>query len=251
MKIVSFNNCFILLLLLSLSSCSWLSKKSRYNQDDMPTISRNGKAISNEQYNDLLHKYDSLRREREAGMMGKDTRALVSDLGNVPDFREDRSDQQIAAPIYQNHTSTLADTVDVFAEDGPGTKEPSVVELGKLNEPDRFPVSVNTEIKQFQSAQKAMQSGDANQAMKMYKILEKSNNHQLKVRAKYNIAEILFDQKDYDLAMQAYEEIIKSHAFSGFVIKSLGRLIVCAENLKMKEKKDKYYSILHDFFERE
>ena len=258
MKIVSINLCIYLTLTLGLSSCAWLSKL-RSSDSEYTSASRNGKEVSNQQYNELLQKYDQLKRQ--GGVSTSDsTRRLVSDLGNVPGYREEHNEpvslstRQTSNQVvrsYNQSSASLADTVDVFAEDGPGTKEPSVVDLGKFNEPDRFPVSIDTEIKQFQTAQQAMKSGDAGQAMKLYKILEKSSNNQLKVRAKFNMAEILFDQKDYNLALKAYEEIIKSHAFSGFIIKSLGRVIVCAEKLNLKDKKDKYYSILHDFFERE
>ena len=49
--------------------------------------------------------------------------------------------------------------------------------------------------------------------------------------------------------MQIFEEIIEKDAFSGTVIKALGRLIVCSEKLKLEKKKERYYSLLHDFFE--
>ena len=79
--------------------------------------------------------------------------------------------------------------------------------------------------------------------------LEKSPVKQLMVWSKYLIGEILFKQNEFDLAMQVFEEIINKHAFSGLVIKSLGRLIVCSEKLKLTKKKEQYYSLLHDFFE--
>ena len=226
---------------LSLTSCSWLSKrKALFESDPIERTDgasvtgkiEEGKTVSSDQYNQLLKRYDNLRREHDTAQTSTKPNKLLGDLNS-------------AAP-----SSSLTDTVDVFADNGPGTKKPSVIELGKFDQRDRFPVSINAEIDQFRAAEAAVRKGDMSQGMKLFKIIEKSQNMQLKVRAKYNIAEILFDQKDYDLAMQAYEEIIKSYAFSGLVIKSLGRLIVCTEKLKLKEKKDKYYSILHDFFKQ-
>ena len=64
------------------------------------------------------------------------------------------------------------------------------------------------------------------------------------------MGEILFSQGEYDLSLQIFEEILERHAFSGLVIKTLGRLIVCSEKLKLVGKQEKYYSILHDFFEQ-
>jgi len=51
--------------------------------------------------------------------------------------------------------------------------------------------------------------------------------------------------------MQIFEEIITRDAYSGMVVKTLGRLIVCSEKLGLKAKKDKYFSVMHDFFEAE
>jgi hypothetical protein len=60
---------------------------------------------------------------------------------------------------------------------------------------------------------------------------------------------MLFRQGEFDLSMQVFEEIITKYAFSGVVIKTLGRLIVCSERLKLAKKREQYFSILHDFFE--
>ena len=71
---------------------------------------------------------------------------------------------------------------------------------------------------------------------------------QIRVHAKFYIGEILFRQQEYDLAMQVFEEILDKDAFSGIVLKTLGRLVTCSKKLKLKKKKDRYYSMLHDFF---
>jgi predicted negative regulator of RcsB-dependent stress response len=86
-------------------------------------------------------------------------------------------------------------------------------------------------------------------AMAKLKVLEQSSVPQIKVRSKFLVAELLFRQAEYDLSMQIYEEILTKHAFSGVVLKTLGRLVVCCEKLKLNKKKAQYYSILHDFFE--
>jgi TolA-binding protein len=85
--------------------------------------------------------------------------------------------------------------------------------------------------------------------LKLLKELESSPVKQVAVYAKFLIGEMLFKQKEYDLSSQVFESILKQYSFSGLVLKSLGRLIVCFEKLKLPGKKEKYYSILHDFFE--
>ena len=86
-------------------------------------------------------------------------------------------------------------------------------------------------------------------AMILLKELEGSPVRQIKVRAKLNIGNLLFDQKEYDLALQKYEEIIGQYAFSGLVLEALTKIIDCSEKLGLQEKRKRYYSILHDFFE--
>jgi TolA-binding protein len=63
------------------------------------------------------------------------------------------------------------------------------------------------------------------------------------------LGDLLFNQGEYDLALQVYEEVIKKYAFSAYVLKALGKLVACCEKLKLPEKGAKYYSLLHDFFE--
>ena len=86
-------------------------------------------------------------------------------------------------------------------------------------------------------------------ALTELKKIEKSKVKQVRVRARFSIGEIMFRQGEYDLAMQIYEEILQQDAFSGIVIKTLGRLIVCSEKLKLKKKQEQYYSMLYNFFE--
>ena len=72
---------------------------------------------------------------------------------------------------------------------------------------------------------------------------------QIVVRAKIMLGDLLFTQGEFDLASQVYEEVVKKYAFSGYVLKALGRLVSCSEKLKQPDKQAKYYSLLHDFFE--
>ncbi len=88
-------------------------------------------------------------------------------------------------------------------------------------------------------------------ALENIKQLEGSPVRQIAVRAKYFQGEALFHQEEFDLAMQAYKDIVSQHAFSGLALSALKRLILCSEKLELEEERKKYHSILHDFFEEE
>lgn len=148
-----------------------------------------------------------------------------------------------------NPPADLAETVDVFGKDGLASK----AAVGAAVSKKRAPISdsaLEQQINTLHKADKLVRQNRMDSALILLKDLEESPNHQIKVRAKFYLAEMLFRQNEYDLAMQMYEEIVRKYAFSGLVIKSLGRLIVCSEKLKLGKKQERYYSILHDFFER-
>lgn len=86
-------------------------------------------------------------------------------------------------------------------------------------------------------------------AMLELRRLEASSIRQISVRARFYMGEVLFLQGEYDLAMQAFEGILKRDAFSGLVLKTLDRLITCSDELGLEGKRNQYYSLLHDFFE--
>ena len=67
-----------------------------------------------------------------------------------------------------------------------------------------------------------------------------------KARRENENAEIIMFEKGANIS---YATCGMPYAFSGVIIKTLGRLITCAEKLKLSKKKDVYFSILHDFFD--
>ena len=120
------------------------------------------------------------------------------------------------------------------------TKPPILILLGS---------SVIWLLSELREAEGLIERNKFNEGLNKLKAVENSTSRQVRVRAKFLLGEILFKQKEYDLAMQVFEEIISKDAFSGMVLKSLGRLIICCEKLKQEKKQQQYYSILHDFFE--
>lgn len=109
--------------------------------------------------------------------------------------------------------------------------------------------NVERQIQIYQKAKTLAEGKKYDESMIILRELEASSFGQIRVRVKYLIGELLFLQKEYDLAMQKFEEIISQNAFSGVIIKTLKKLIQCSEALNLNRKRERYYSILHDFFE--
>ena len=108
---------------------------------------------------------------------------------------------------------------------------------------------IDDQIARLREVQELVKVNKFEAALVILKELEGSKEKQIVVRAKMMLGDLLFNQGEFDLSSQVYEEIINKYAFSGFVIKALGKLVVCSEKLKQPEKQAKYYSLLHDFFE--
>ncbi len=108
---------------------------------------------------------------------------------------------------------------------------------------------IDDQIIRLREVQENIKVNKFENALVILKELENSKEKQIVVRAKMMLGDLLFNQGEFDLASQVYEEVINKYAFSGLVLKALGKLIVCSEKLKQPERQAKYYSLLHDFFE--
>jgi len=249
------------LLLFSMTSCSWLSnRKTLFGEE--PEVSKVPKTtattkpmakstlsptVSRAEYNQLLKKYEALAREK--GMVQSNQAARSQSPGAQPAPKafagQDPSDI-VNALNNAPSQAELVETVDVFGKKGISTghhEMPTVAGM-KLSDSE-----VENQILKLRKAQALISHNKLDAALTLLKELENSSIRQIRVRTKFYLGELLFIQGEFDLAMQIYEEIIQRDAFSGIVIKVLGRLIVCSEKLKQKKKQQKYYSILHDFFE--
>jgi len=239
---LTLRNFLSLLLVFSLSSCSWVSsKRSLFGDDSNETKDeiRSAKlqTVPKEQYEQLQKKYNELLSK---------TKQLPVKEEPAPMAPEDIVNQLNQA----KESSDLVETVDVFGGD-PLPKKRNSIDSRKVAPPVDVPASeIESQIIKLERAQVLTAQNKFDQSLTILKELENSNVRQVKVRAKYEIGELLFIQGEYDLAMQVFEEIIHKEAFSGIVLKVLGRLIVCSDKLKLSKKKQKYYSILHDFFEQ-
>lgn len=146
--------------------------------------------------------------------------------------------------------TAAADSVDALKSEGAVNNEkgpplPASMGVQHVNNTD----DIDEQITKLREVQELVKVNKFDNALTILKELENSKEKQIVVRAKMMLGDLLFNQGEYDLASQVYEEVIKKYAFSGFVLKALGKLVVCGEKLKQPEKQAKYYSLLHDFFE--
>jgi tetratricopeptide (TPR) repeat protein len=220
----------IFALFFAFSSCSVFSFKRSQDPNAEKTKSNeeNAEFVSKKDYEELKARYDSLLQASQNGTGSTTTPSqdLLSDLSSAK-----------GSESFQ--------TVDVFSD---YPQETSKGTVGK-SEGGAGSTAIDQEMAQLSKITALLGQRDFDNAMNLLKPLENSKIKQVQTQAKFLLAESLFLQNEFDLAMQVYEEIIRKDAYSSLVLRSLGRLIVCAEKLKIDEKKEKYYSLLHDFFE--
>jgi len=236
---------FVITFIFSLTSCAWLEKKtnSLFGLDnERAATSTKPQYVPKEQYDDLMQKYQELLGEKKPSMIDNDTiknrnvsDTLIQDL------------DKMAAP---GNEATVQQTVDVFADHVPSNAVNANKDVAPIAPPVReleYQEAAN-QVEKYQQALIDVSKNRVDQALKVFQELERSPMLQIRVRAKFQIAEILFAQNEFDLASQVFEDIIKNYAFSGLVIDSLKRLVVCAQKLNLNEKSVKYQSFLTDIF---
>jgi predicted negative regulator of RcsB-dependent stress response len=237
-----------LLIATQLVSCSYLTtRKSLFGDSDKEGGTE---MVPKSQYDTLMKKYEMVLKQKRDSHINSDTeRVPVIDQDAYAQKRPDDMVNELNRLEKNNTKADLAETVDVFSKDSiPKSKgvstviNPAVLDYDNMN--------IGKQIAQFRNAKALLTQNKHDAALSELKILEGSKLRQIAVRAKFNIGELLFKQGEFDLAMQIYEEILQKDAFSGLVLKTLGRLIVCSTKLKLKKKEEQYYSVLHDFFEQ-
>lgn len=237
---------------LSLTSCSWIDSKRSLLGDDEDAVSAgeaSGKMVPKAQFDELARKYEALLKEKRIeDSETMKANQMMNQVENRPIIDSDIVAEEISKV---KAAEELGGTVDVFKQRGAGATPTSQVPAVQLADSPSYDANlVEAQINQIRKAEALVAQNKFDAALTTIKDLEKSPLKQVVVRAKFLLGEILFKQGEFDLSMQIFEEVIHKYAFSGLVIKTLGRLIVCSEKLKLPEKQEKYYSILHDFFEQ-
>lgn len=240
----------IFVILFFVTSCS--SLWSRRGND---AVKAEPQMVSKEQYDELAKKYQDLvnaSKNQVAAVTATTTPEQLKELPKDQLQPSSATTTSIDPSELVNHldkaitdgTPTIG--VDALKEESKkGPPVPNSLAVQQVNHTD----DIDEQIIQLREATTLVKVNKFDSALAILKDLETSKEKQIVVRAKLMLGDLLFQQGEFDLAMQSYEDIIKQHAFSGLVIKALGKLVACSEKLKQPEKQAKYYSLLHDFFE--
>lgn len=241
---------------LILTSCSslWLHRDQTVDSALNEGAQSQSSTVSKDQYDELARKYNDLLAQ------SKNLKSV--EAAQAPMVVSNPNDQKRPSLADETHIdpSELVNRIDSAIPDAPnlddldalatksqtpGPAVPTSMGVKTVNNSDE----IDDQISRLREVQELVKVNKFEQALVMLKELEASKEKQIVVRAKMMLGDLLFNQGEYDLSSQVYEEIINKYAFSGFVIKALGKLVVCSEKLKQPEKQAKYYSLLHDFFE--
>jgi tetratricopeptide (TPR) repeat protein len=106
---------------------------------------------------------------------------------------------------------------------------------------------IESQYKTLELAQEEIGKGEYEKAISLLKEIENSEFKQIKVRAKFLQGEIFFSQKEYDQAMQKYDEIITRYGFSSVAILAIGRKDSCKKYLNLPDTQEPYHLIYKDF----
>lgn len=229
------------LTVITLSSCSssyYLGENGIFgNPDADETVPKN-------QYDELQKKYQALLQEKSPAKPVITEEVPANQNQQIQIGTVSALDPSDAVSQIEEHHSKEENqpSLKPRIENAPQIEAYNVKTLTSSDD-------VDAQISKLRGVGNLIKENKFDQALSVLKELETSKERQIAVRAKMMLGDLLFNQNEYDLALQVYEEIINQYGFSGFVIKALGKLVVCCEKLNQPEKQAKYYSLLHDFFE--
>ncbi|HXH32269.1 MAG TPA: hypothetical protein VNJ01_15825 [Bacteriovoracaceae bacterium] len=217
-------------LLMLVSSCAKFRKLERdlIGADEKDQVT--DKPVSRGQYNQLLVKYEQLSQKYE-------------ELKENPNANKSSLVDELEKTQTENFANTSSDapteTVDVF---GAATEIPASTKVIEV------PSDLESQLGLYRRGL-ALQSSNPGEATKIFQRLEIQGAPAVRVRAKFQVGELLFQKEQYDIALQVYEDIITGGAHSGVVLDALRRAVTCAAKLNIPNKKDQYSSMLNDVFE--
>jgi len=221
----------LVLLALLLSSCSWLESMERQlvGEDERPkkgTVARKDtrSSVTKAEYDELLSRYEELNRQYQALKDGRASDPLVTELRDTPML----TNQGI-------ENGPRVETVDAFTGASAATAPLDVGDIeGQLN--------------RYRQAQ-AMRATNPNESMKAFQELATSAVPAIRARSQLQMGEVLMQQGEFDLALQAFEGVISRMSYSGVVLDALRNAAVCSEKLGQTQKKTQYLSLLKDVFQ--
>lgn len=211
-----------------LSSCSWYRDLERsLVEDDEKQAKRSQRPVPRAQYDALLVKYEELSKKYEA-------------LKEKPAG----SEGSLVSELQKSQTDNFAgkspdtETVDVFS---------AAAAAAGSGAPLQSPDDIESQLGLYRRGL-ALKASNPSEATKIFQTLEGKSVPAVKVRAKQQIGELLFNQGQFDLSLQVFEEIINKYASSGVVLDALKYAVVCSDKLGITAKKDQYASMLNDVF---
>ena len=208
------------------------TRKSLLGDEKPRTVKQEKKWVSKSQYDDLLEKYKNLSLKHEN--LKDQNLGQGSGFDQVNDLAK---------------SSEASETIDVFGSEGLAKKPVIKPEISNSEGPKAIDKDIDKDLDYFKRAVSYKDNGKLEEALKIFQFLEKSKTNQISVRAMKFIGMIYYEKKQYDLALQVYEAIIRKNSFSGVVITALDYASKCSKQLGLTEKQLKYESILRDFFE--
>ncbi len=215
----------IVVLLFATQSCaSWVESAKKMMDGDETEKKKEVKWVSQNQYNDLLVKYNTLNEENQK--LKEAQLAQTEPIGNYNQIDE----------LSKSVEST--DAIDVFKDEDLASSMKATSAKGLTS----------SLVSSYSKAIILKENGKLKDALGIFQKLEKSSSNQIVVRARYQIAQIYYNQNQFDLALQVYESIILNNSFSSIVLKALNGAILCSKSLGLKEKQLRYKSVLEDFF---
>lgn len=232
--------------LLGLTSCSWLETTTRGTGnggllEDNGSRNRrlkkdNPGGVSQEQFDALLTKYKAamsenrqLKEKYEYNRPGnwKDSasagQANTVEI-NANDFQEKVSTKNPVKPSTSNR----------------GIKP--VIQADSQ-------MSMN-ELKSYGKAKNLFDQRNYSESLKLFQRLENSKNDQIRVRAKFYSGLILYNQKEFDISLQVFEEILEKMAYSSYTLEALEYAYRSSVALNMEQKSIQYKSLLQDVFKK-
>lgn len=243
------------------TSCSslWLHRGQTVDSIQQSESSSPNAVVPKEQYDELARKYQELLTLSKT--QGAPAVALQSEPPAIDPSAQAKPEVGASTALDPSELvnridSAIPDVAKIDSVDAlnpetitestnKGPPLPSSLGVEEVNYTD----DIDEQISKLREVQEMVKVNKFENALVILKELENSKEKQIVVRAKMMLGDLLFNQGEYDLASQVYDEVIKKYAFSGFVLKALGKLVACSEKLKQPEKQAKYYSLLHDFFE--
>ena len=187
--------------------------------------------ISRTKYNDLKWRYEKLLQEHGENL---------SQGQKIP-TAQGESIPSAPVPAPSRGGGEVVEEVDLSASGPPPAPLGPSVQIH----------DVGDEVDIYKKAWNLFKKDKLEASLTQAKKIEGSKNRQVSVHAKFLIGEIMFELKEFDVAMQIYQDILSQDAFSGLVLDSLRRLVQCSEKLGLPQKAREYRSLLGRFFKSE